>query len=99
MCVQVKYSIVQQPNQKGTKFTVDEETGEKVVDQEVMDRLTQRADDTEEALAKRLETYAGNRDAIAEAFKAFATTVDGNRDPADVWGDIKAYLDVAPPFE
>lgn len=25
---QVKYSIVQQPNQKGTKFTVDEETGE-----------------------------------------------------------------------
>lgn len=25
---QVKYSIVQQPNQKGAKFTVDEETGE-----------------------------------------------------------------------
>lgn len=25
---QVKYSIVQQPNQKGTKFVVDEETGE-----------------------------------------------------------------------
>ena len=25
---QVKYSIVQQPHQKGTKFTVDEETGE-----------------------------------------------------------------------
>lgn len=25
---QVKYSIVQQPNQKGTKFTVDEETGQ-----------------------------------------------------------------------
>lgn len=25
---QVKYSIVQQPNQKGTKFTVNEETGE-----------------------------------------------------------------------
>ena len=24
---QVKYSIVQQPNQKGTKFTVDEDTG------------------------------------------------------------------------
>jgi hypothetical protein len=24
----VKYSIVQQPNQKGTKFTVDEETGQ-----------------------------------------------------------------------
>lgn len=25
---QVKYSIVQQPNQKGTKFMVNEETGE-----------------------------------------------------------------------
>ena len=25
---QVRYSIVQQPNQKGTKFNVDEETGE-----------------------------------------------------------------------
>lgn len=24
---QVKYSIVQQPNQKGTKFIVDEESG------------------------------------------------------------------------
>ena len=35
---QVKYSIVQQPHQKGTKFTVDEETGElftnKVFDRE-----------------------------------------------------------------
>ena len=25
---QVKYSIVHQPNQRGNKFTVDEETGE-----------------------------------------------------------------------
>lgn len=35
--VQVKYSIVQQPNQKGTKFTVDEETGE-VSTNKVFDR-------------------------------------------------------------
>nr|BAD91055.1 Af2-cadherin [Artemia franciscana] len=34
---QVKYSIVQQPNQKGTKFTVDEETGE-VYTNKVFDR-------------------------------------------------------------
>ncbi|KAL7286523.1 hypothetical protein TKK_0019259 [Trichogramma kaykai] len=34
---QVKYSIVQQPNQKGTKFTVDEETGQ-VVTNKVFDR-------------------------------------------------------------
>ena len=41
---QVKYSIVQQPNQKGTKFTVDEETGEvftnKVFDREGEDGKT-----------------------------------------------------------
>ena len=41
---QVKYSIVQQPNQKGTKFTVDEETGElftnKVLDREGDDGKT-----------------------------------------------------------
>ncbi|KAF4517226.1 hypothetical protein B566_EDAN005280 [Ephemera danica] len=34
---QVKYSIVQQPNQKGTKFVVDEETGE-VSTNKVFDR-------------------------------------------------------------
>ncbi|GJQ83814.1 hypothetical protein Trydic_g5673 [Trypoxylus dichotomus] len=34
---QVKYSIVQQPNQKGTKFTVDEETGD-VSTNKVFDR-------------------------------------------------------------
>lgn len=34
---QVKYSIVQQPNQKGTKFSVDEETGE-VTTNKVFDR-------------------------------------------------------------
>lgn len=33
----MKYSIVQQPNQKGTKFTVDEETGE-VSTNKVFDR-------------------------------------------------------------
>ena len=34
---QVRYSIVQQPNQKGTKFTVDQETGE-VTTNKVFDR-------------------------------------------------------------
>ncbi|XP_043210951.1 neural-cadherin-like isoform X4 [Amphibalanus amphitrite] len=34
---QVKYSIVQQPNQKGTKFTVDEDTG-KIYTNKVFDR-------------------------------------------------------------
>lgn len=34
---QVRYSIVQQPNQKGTKFTVDTETGE-VTTNKVFDR-------------------------------------------------------------
>lgn len=33
----MKYSIVQQPNQKGTKFSIDEETGE-VFTNKVFDR-------------------------------------------------------------
>ena len=45
---QVRYSIVQQPNQKGTKFNVDEETGElftnKVFDREGEDGKQVRAE-------------------------------------------------------
>ena len=58
-----------------------------------MDRLTQRADDTEEALKTRLATFASNREAIAQAFASIATTVDGNRHPDEVWADVQKFLD------
>jgi len=74
---------------------VDEEgnkTGKYVIDEDVMNRLEQRADDTEEALKTRLVTFAANRDAVASTFASIATTVDGNRDPEVVWGEIDAFL-------
>ena len=58
-----------------------------------MDRLTQRGDDTEEALKKRLEVFAANRDSVAATFSSIAMTVDGNRSPDEVWADIKAFID------
>lgn len=68
------------------KGETDEET------QAIMDRLTQRADDTEEALKQRLVNFAANRDAVAQTFASVALTVDGNRDPETVWAEVDAYL-------
>ena len=72
---------------------VDEETGEKVMDEEILGRLEQRADDTEEALTKRLAAFGANRDAIATAFASIALTVDGNRPPDEVYADITKFLE------
>ena len=70
---------------------VDEE-GNKVVDEEVMGRLTQRADDTEEALGQRLVTFHQNVETIAATFGDISQKVDGNRAPDEVWADIEAFL-------
>lgn len=67
-CLQVKYSIVQQPNQKGTKFTVDEETGEvstnKVFDREGDDgkfvSVTVKATDQGEPSLEGVCSFTGN---------------------------------------
>jgi len=71
----------------------------KLLDEEILARLTQRDDDTEEALKKRLESFSANRDAVAAAYSAMKTEIDGNRDPDTVYADIKAYLDVPVPWE
>jgi len=55
-------------------------------------RLTQRADDTEEALRTRLKGFAANKAAISSAFRDIIKHVDGNRDPKAVWEDIKKFL-------
>ena len=68
-------------------------SGDGEPDAAIMERLTQRDDDKEEVLTKRLENFAKNRDAVAAAFAPIALTVDGNRDPTDVYADIKAFLD------
>ena len=58
----------------------------------IVARLTQREDDTEEALAKRLEAFDSNRAAIEDAFSAMAKVVDGNRDKSAVWETVKAFF-------
>jgi len=58
----------------------------------IMERLTQRGDDTEEALKQRLVNFAANRDSVAATFSSIALTVDGNRDPETVWAEVDAYL-------
>ena len=60
--------------------------------EEIKARLTQRADDTEEALRTRLKGFAANRAALSAAFSTIIKTVDGNRAPTAVWDDIKKFL-------
>ena len=66
---------------------------EELLDQDIVGRLTQRDDDTEEALKTRLVNFAANRDAVAEAFSRISLVVDGNRSPDEVWADIDAFLE------
>jgi adenylate kinase len=68
------------------KGETDEET------EAIVARLTQRADDTEEALKQRLVNFAANRDSVAATFESVALNVDGNRDPEVVWGEVDAFL-------
>ena len=62
--------------------------------EEVLARLTQRDDDTEEVLQKRLVTFEQNKDALVSAFQATSEVlvVDANRDPLPIWEDIKVFL-------
>ena len=68
------------------------EDGSGEVDEEIVARLTQRSDDTEETLVKRLETFASNRDAVAATFASIAKTIDGNRDPAEVYAEVAKFI-------
>ena len=61
--------------------------------EEILARLEQRADDTEEALKTRLVNFNKNKTAIEATFQSIAMSVDGNRPPAKVWDDIKAFLE------
>jgi len=60
--------------------------------EEIKARLTQRADDTEEALRTRLKGFAANKAALQASFTKIIKTIDGNRSPDKVWEDIKKFL-------
>ena len=55
-------------------------------------RLTQRGDDTEAALQKRLATFAANKGAVEAAFAAVLKKIDGNKATEAVWTDVLAAL-------
>ena len=66
-------------------------------DEEVAARLVQRADDTEEAIVVRIDTFEKNMDGILSNFvESIVAKVDGSGDPAkigeDVIGAIESYV-------
>ena len=87
------YKLDEEGNKIEEKDEEGSPTGKFVMDEEIMARLEQRADDTEEALTKRLDGFAKNREAVASCFKSIAMEVDGNRAMHAIFADIEAFLD------
>jgi len=54
--------------------------------------LEQRADDTEEKIVYRIQTFKANVDAIRGAFSPIMAIVDGNRDKQSIFEDILARI-------
>eukprot|EP00529_Nitzschia_sp_RCC80_P030450 CAMPEP_0113482578 /NCGR_PEP_ID=MMETSP0014_2-20120614/22992_1 /TAXON_ID=2857 /ORGANISM="Nitzschia sp." /LENGTH=297 /DNA_ID=CAMNT_0000376101 /DNA_START=174 /DNA_END=1067 /DNA_ORIENTATION=+ /assembly_acc=CAM_ASM_000159 len=57
-------------------------------DEEVMNRLEQRSDDTEEKVKVRLEQFYTNVDAVKDSYTDIMVTINGNKAPTDVSGLI-----------
>jgi adenylate kinase len=61
-------------------------------DKEVLARLQQRSDDTEEKVVVRLEQFHANVDAVKDSYTDISVVIDGNRAPSDVSNDIIAAI-------
>lgn len=57
-------------------------------DEELINRLEHRSDDTEEKVVVRLEQFHTNVDAVKGSYEDIMISIDGNRAPADVSADI-----------
>eukprot|EP00529_Nitzschia_sp_RCC80_P030322 CAMPEP_0113451736 /NCGR_PEP_ID=MMETSP0014_2-20120614/6490_1 /TAXON_ID=2857 /ORGANISM="Nitzschia sp." /LENGTH=301 /DNA_ID=CAMNT_0000343097 /DNA_START=150 /DNA_END=1055 /DNA_ORIENTATION=- /assembly_acc=CAM_ASM_000159 len=57
-------------------------------DEEVLNRLEQRSDDTEEKVKVRLEQFYTNVDAVKDSYTDIMVTINGNKAPTDVSGLI-----------
>eukprot|EP00177_Eucheuma_denticulatum_P000109 GFKZ01000190.1.p1 GENE.GFKZ01000190.1~~GFKZ01000190.1.p1 ORF type:complete len:507 (-),score=64.45 GFKZ01000190.1:1051-2571(-) len=64
-------------------------------DPDILARLTQRSDDTEEKARVRLQTYYTHAQSIHDHYAATLKTVDGNRSKADVFDDISTIIDAS----
>jgi len=57
-------------------------------DAEVLGRLEQRSDDTEEKVKVRLEQFHANVDAVKDSYTEIAVTIDGNQKPETVSNEL-----------
>ncbi len=73
----------------------DAPTAENMLDDETGEPLMQRADDTEEALAKRLEGYHAQTVPILAHYEptGVVNRIDANTDPKKVWERVEAVVD------
>jgi len=60
---------------------------------EIVPRLTQRADDTEEACRNRLAQHAANVEAVLGSYADMCVTIDGNRAKDAVFADVCKAID------
>ena len=57
-------------------------------DDDILARLQQRSDDTEEKVKVRLQQFHANVDSVKDSYTNIAIIVDGNRAPSEVSKDI-----------
>lgn len=62
-------------------------------DDEVLARLEQRSDDTEEKVKVRLQQFHANIEAVKDSYTDIMVTVDGNRAPDVISVDIMEAID------
>ena len=62
-------------------------------DAEVLGRLEQRSDDTEEKVKVRLEQFHANVDAVKDSYTEIAVTIDGNQKPETVSNELFEAID------
>lgn len=60
---------------------------------EIVPRLVQRSDDTEEAVRTRLATYHANLNSVLSYYEDVLVQIDGSRSMPDVYADVKAALE------
>jgi adenylate kinase len=69
-----------------------EPTADNMKDDETGEALTQRPDDTKDALPKRLKAYHDETEPILERYKQCAHRVNGNQVSCAVWSDLEDVL-------
>ena len=62
-------------------------------DEEILARLEQRSDDTEEKVKVRLEQFHANVEAVKDSYTDIMVTIDGNRAPDVVSADIMSSIE------